>query len=179
MLPGHLNVVRVLTEFGLDTIGGSRTLCYGIMAAVKGGRTKILHVLLGAQGEEKRKFWASSSCEEVCMLPLAVERGHLASVIVLLAAGARELDPDTIGKLPKEYIGRAGGKEGYDRAKEAAIGRVLEQGPAFRARSWTWPAKKSGSVDAAPPAGQPRKHACTARLLRPRSGHFLGRAVGR
>ena len=62
-----------------------------------------------------------------------------------------------------------------DRGKEVAIRRMLRQGPAYRARSWAWPAEEAdcggcaggGAVVSSPPAAP--KAPVSARVLRPKS----------
>lgn len=78
------------------------------------------------------------------MLHFAAEFTSLGAVKLLLAAGADEAAVDNHGALPRDVIGTAQPEFGppieSDPTNEAAIARVLKRGPAFRARSWAWPA---------------------------------------
>lgn len=88
--------------------------------------------------------------ERLPFLHYAVKFGCLSVVHVLLAAGAdeRALSPD--GKRASDMI-----EQGRPPAEEAAIGRMLERGAAFRARSWTWLAGVNSRIDEALPLGKP------------------------
>ena len=88
------------------------------------------------------------------MLHGAASVGHLATMSVLLAAGADEMATtvDT-GLSPYDYVVLCScSTVEKNPADEAARCRMLGRGPAFHARSWAWPASVSKDVVSTSPA---------------------------
>ncbi|CAN0203569.1 unnamed protein product [Ascophyllum nodosum] len=142
----HVGVMRLLVEKGMAAVGGSAALPFAVYIAVADGHAKILDILLSAEGVNKRRRWAKYPYQSSTFLHYAAVRCRLACATVLLAAGADEAATDHGGTRVEELIG-AGvdvGPEG-----ESAFRRVLERGPAFRARSWAWPAVTEASETSA------------------------------
>lgn len=152
---GHEAVVRVLLSDGMEAIGGAAyCLPMGLAGAVGRGRARILHVLLNAEGEEKRSEWARLSCFLGGPL-LHYAAGYIKPrcVRLLLAAGANETETDGAGQRAIDVIGTMDvdnpaisphspriSSRFRDAKMEADIRRSLLRGPAFHARSWSWPA---------------------------------------
>ena len=139
---GFEGVVRVLIKEGMQAVGGTATLHFAIFGALQNRKTKILRLLLAAHGEEKRSHWANIKVDGMHLLHHAAGYYCCPAVVnILLAAGADETALDSKGRLPRETIGVDFGKKGprMGREKGVAILRMLEHGPAYRARSWAWP----------------------------------------
>lgn len=118
-------------------------------------------MLLNAEGEDKQRFWARAPppfigdrtgasaldvafVEGLSTLHRAAGHGADRSTRLLLAAGADETVTCPIGQRPSDVIGISmlpGLKD--PRKKCQAVARAFKQVPAFRSRSWTWPAKVS------------------------------------
>ena len=198
---GHEKVVAVLLDRGLPALGQtSLALPPAIVSAVLNMHPKILHMLLSAEGEDRRAFWANytpSGPSGVCPpLVQAVAQSSLAVVTVLMASGA---DENTHGL--RDHVGiKSKIGERLDRERvDAAICRTLERGAAFRARSWAYPSfprvigvaagAAAVAVDACRdgggaiardglPAGAART--LTVRIYRPKkSGSVFARLLGR
>lgn len=151
---GLEGVVRVLIKKGMPAVGGTETLHFAIFGAVQQRQTKILQLLLAADGAEKRSHWANIKVDGKRLLHHAAGCYWCpAAVSVLLAAGADEAALDSMGRIPRDTIGVDVGKEQptMDRGKEVAIRRMLAHGPAYRARSWAWPAKEASDTIASSP----------------------------
>lgn len=123
-------------------------------AAILGGRADILEQLLDVDGEERRTQWARSSFRCRSMLHYAAGFARLPCVDVLLRAGADEKAVDGQLRQPNDLLGSLTidseaalspgisdfSKANKDPATISAIDRMLERGPAYRARSWAYPA---------------------------------------
>ncbi|CAM9408213.1 unnamed protein product [Scytosiphon promiscuus] len=134
-------VVRVLLDRGLGAIGGSRVLPNALnLAVMRKGRTRILRMLLAAEGEARRQHWARVFFEVTPMLGWAVASNRLEEATILLEAGADESVPDGFGRKPSTIIALHLEPDERNKRTEAAIRRLLERAPAMRARSWAWPA---------------------------------------
>lgn len=136
-------VVRILLDYGLEAVGLRSSLPFAVLGAIWSCNAKILRLLLAVDGEEKRPQWANTRCQDSTMLHVAAGMNCPALVNLLLAAGADEAGRDSKGCIAPDVVGLSL-IEGVqnDPEKELAIRRMLEQGPAYRARSWSWPAEK-------------------------------------
>lgn len=141
----HTGVLRILLDHGNDVVGSAGCLARAVGSAVYKGRIKILAALLGYRigGEATRQHLARWSQDGVPVLHFAVSLRQLASVSILLAAGADETALDTNGRCASEMADLG---EDTDPAAEAAILQMLERGPAFRALSWRWRAGMGSSA---------------------------------
>ena len=201
--------MAVLLGRGLQALGGTpRVLPPAIECAVTNTRPRVLHMLLSVEGEDRRAFWANLTVIGVVpYLLLAAAMSSVALVAVLLASGANADARDTDGKSARDYLGlkKQTGQRLDRETAHAAICRMLERGPAFRARSWTYPsflvgvASAAGGAGAAggaaagdacrdgdsagarddPPAGRAGKLAVRVRVYRPESGNAFARLLGR
>lgn len=145
----HGEVVRVLlTAQGMEAIGGSDAIprAVGAAAAARKGRAGIVRMLLSAEGDERRQHWARCCYKEDPVLHCAVSFGNLSAARVLLAAGADELAENTEGRWARDVVGFNAPSLQRDPAKKGAIVRMLERGPAFRARSFAWPVGPDAAV---------------------------------
>lgn len=134
-------VVRVLLDRGIEAIGGSRAFPNALnIAAMRKERTRILRMLLSAEGDGRRQHWARVFFELTPMLGWAVASNCLKEVAILLEAGADETVPDGFGRQPSSIIALHLEPSERNATTEAAIARLLQRAPAMRARSWTWPA---------------------------------------
>ncbi|CAM9136674.1 unnamed protein product [Laminaria digitata] len=140
---GFEGVVRVLLREGLEAVGGRIMLRYAMHTAMRDHRARVVRLLLSANGEEGRLALANTRLFDGDVLHYGAGFCCPASVNVLLAAGASEAARDTQGRTPREVIGANLLQEDLpmNRQKEVAVRRMLEQGPAYRARSWALPAK--------------------------------------
>ncbi|CAN0029717.1 unnamed protein product, partial [Scytosiphon promiscuus] len=62
-----------------------------------------------------------------------------AAHLLLSAGGADERNVDYRGRCAREVVGVFVDAGPEKAARKADLGRMLERGPAFRARSWAWP----------------------------------------
>ena len=147
---GHAGVVRILLAQDFEVLGGANVVASSLRVAVDQGFAKIVRMLLDAQGESQREHWANSRFNGNPALALASCYGSLATVNVLLAAGADETAVcDVGGAIASDVIGlMPPGGERASKKKSAAIFRSLERGPAYRARSWAWVANGEDTVTA-------------------------------
>ncbi|CAN0021673.1 unnamed protein product, partial [Ectocarpus fasciculatus] len=141
----HLEVVRVLlTDQGMEAIGGGSEViprAVGAAASARKGRASIVQMLLSAEGDGRERHWARCCYKEDPVLHCAVSFGNISATRVLLAAGADESVENDDGRLAREVVGFNAPSLQRDPAKKGAIVRMLERGPAYRARSWVWPAR--------------------------------------
>ncbi|CAM9568856.1 unnamed protein product, partial [Laminaria digitata] len=143
---GFVGVVRILLgEAGFRAIGGRRALPDALYNAVRFCRARMLRLLLAAEGEEKRSELANTNiCDKHYRRLLHVGARFCcpAAVSILLEAGADEETLDSDGRIPLD------GGAPMDRGKGVAIRRMLQRGPAYRARSWAWPSDAEEADDA-------------------------------
>ncbi|CAM9587460.1 unnamed protein product [Laminaria digitata] len=134
---GFERVVRVLINDGMEAVGGRWNFHITLYGAVNGSWPRILRLLLAVGGEHMRPHWANSETDGRQLLHHAAAIGYPTVVSLLLAAGANEAVHDSEGRIPRDDIG-VELDEGVqmDRGKEVAIRRMLERGPAYRARPW-------------------------------------------
>ncbi|CAN0065953.1 unnamed protein product [Scytosiphon promiscuus] len=154
--------VRCIVEKGIEAIGGFDLVPSALFAAAaQPGPPNMLRTILTAGGADRQAHWAR--CRHLGLRVLNYAAGHncLRAVDVLLRAGASETGIDSHGQDAIDAVGtRVGASDDMahgqtpcsppprvkDPATEAAIRRMLRRGPAYRARSWAWPATlKEGS----------------------------------
>ncbi|CAN0027811.1 unnamed protein product [Ectocarpus sp. 4 AP-2014] len=139
----HQEVVRVLlTDRGMEAIDGPDVIprAVGAAASSRKGSASIVRMLLCAEGHEREVHWARCRYKEDPVLHCAVSFGNISATRVLLAAGADETAENEDGRPAREVVGFNAPSLQRDPAKKGAIVRMLERGPAYRARSWAWPA---------------------------------------
>lgn len=178
-------IVRILLNEGFAAIGGVLAVPGAMKMAVECGRSGILKTLVDIQGEEKREHWALCTPQGIPMLFWAVGRSSLRATHLLLAAGADETSRFCSGQLPSDAIGSSLSESARNPALEAAVGRMLKRGPAFRARSWAWNAPKAdaGATGAGSEAsdalsgGANPGVALGVRIFRARKRFFVSRFV--
>lgn len=153
---GHSSVVQAFIDKGMEAIGGSSALPQAMSSAASHGQANILQMLLDAEGEDRREHWARSHSGNTPLLYFALGYGGMSSLSVLLAAGADEAIPTTAEFFSKDMVGLYAltddGKEtsrSLRMATAAATRRMLKRAPAFRARSWLWPANSGAPAAAA------------------------------
>lgn len=194
---GHEKVVEVLLDGGLEAIGGSSlALPPAIRMAVLETQARILHRLLSGEGEDRRAFWTNYVTDGLGPILLrAASLSSLPIVGVLMANGADENTRDSEGQDARDYVGF---RDRYCNNADpveanAAIRRMLERGPAFRARSWVYPpflAAAAAAVDARrggdgvsargdPSAGGTREVPVRTRIYRPQGGNIFARLLDR
>ncbi|CAM9136832.1 unnamed protein product [Laminaria digitata] len=185
---GFLSVVRLLLKDRMRAVGGTTVLPYALHMAISHHQPRVLRLLLGVDGDKKRAKWANSYFDDRRLIHYGVCLCSPAEVAVLIAAGADETSSG-YGRVPRDDIGVDLALDGLrmDRGKEVALRRMLEQGPAYRARSWAWPTEEAGggdgggggkAVPSSPPATP--KLPVGLRIVRPNSDRKLfARVVGR
>ena len=146
---GFAGVVRVLiSERGLSAVGGEGALRRALHAAVIHRKAIILRLLLTVGGEDRRSRLANFKYEGTPLLQIAAVLCYRAAVSILLEAGADEAAHDPKQATPAYIIGECLPWMGVVRTNphpmnpkaKTTISRMLNQGPAFRATSWGWPA---------------------------------------
>ncbi|CAB1098483.1 unnamed protein product [Ectocarpus sp. CCAP 1310/34] len=143
---GHPRMVRMMLEHGINRVGGLGAIPNSIGVAVQGRQAKILEMLVSAEGEENRRKWAECRLRDGTPLHLAAAWVSVRAIHVLLSAGARETLPNGYGKLASEEVGIALRPPARrSPRKEAAVVRMLQRGPAYRARSYGWPTLDGGN----------------------------------
>lgn len=154
---GFVGVVRVLmNEGGIKALGGGTVLPRALSTAIRFGQAEILRLLLTVDGEEGRSQWANINVKGKTLLHYGAGHCYPATVSILLEAGADEAARNSQGRVPGAVIGLLLGADvddnhrQLDRREEVAVRRMLQRGPAYRARSWAWPAdEEAGDVDTA------------------------------
>ena len=121
----------------MEAVWGWPILPYVLYTAVCCGKGRILELLLGAEGEEKRSEWANNGFASRRLLHYGAGFCCPAAVSVLLKAGANEMARELEeGRVPRDLIGVDVGLNRdfqMDRGKEIAVRRMLQRGPAYRA----------------------------------------------
>ncbi|CAN0498726.1 unnamed protein product [Ectocarpus sp. 8 AP-2014] len=154
IIKGHEDIVKILLA-NLSAVGGVELAAeMALTCAITQSRGKILRMMLNITGEENAARWADSDWGLAGSL-LHYSCGYIlpASVSALLAAGANENATDQAGQRPIDVIGTMDLQNPplsplhprtptrfRDPVKEAEIRRTVQRAPAFRARSWAWPA---------------------------------------
>lgn len=174
--------MRILLENGMDAVGGAEAIPSAVGSALMNDRPRCMDILLGHFNgdDDTRRHFARWRFFNTPILNLAVSLGSLATVSVLLAAGADETTVDMKGRLASED-----NSEGATNpAVKEAIFRMLRRGAAFRASSWEWPdgtralAGDEGGVDATLHGGR-RVESLGVMIFRPRSKKTFMRLAGR
>eukprot|EP00903_Cladosiphon_okamuranus_P009888 g9392.t1 len=103
---GHESIVRMLLHAGMGVIGGGSMAILGAVCRASERRTpRILDMLLGVEGEERKKFWARQLAGNIPILHHAAMFGSLATVHVCLAARAGENFVNPIGLRASHLMG--------------------------------------------------------------------------
>lgn len=144
---GHGVIVRLLLNDTMRVVGGRRMLPKAIFTAIAVSQASILQEdLISTGGEERLAHWAGLYYNTRPMLNWASTVAHLSTISVLLAAGAQEDARDSRGRLAFDVIGSDKSVVAdMDPCKRAAVYRMLQRGPAFRAKSWAWPGSYEAS----------------------------------
>lgn len=141
---GHENSVSRLLS------AGATSLRFSMELAVRFDRTRILKMLLTAvHAGESDGPRVAELVNSGPLLRLAALHGHPGVTHVLLAAGADETRETDRGERARDLIGIFVPDCERDPEKEAAIGRMLQRGAAFRSRSLAWPTERAGSTTSA------------------------------
>lgn len=107
----------------------------------------ILQLLLTVGGEERRSEWANIYAGGARLVHVAAIFCYPAAVSILLNAGADDearyqvdlTARDIIGQSPPWTDQRRTDPHQKDPSEVVAIRRMLDRGPAYRARLWAWP----------------------------------------
>ena len=175
----HENIVRMLVDAGMNAIGGHSAVILGAMRhASQTQKARILAMLLGVEGEARKKYWTQQLTGNIPILHHAAMYGSLTAVHVCLAAGADENSVSGTGLRASQVLGTYAPPNTKSKAKlREAIGRMLQRGPAFRARSWAWSSTKmdaacaGAALDRTPPSS--RELETGVRVFRPRNDRFF------
>lgn len=155
-LGGHERMVYKFLLIGaVGAIEGDADLTELLRSSVQYRQPIILRLLLTACGEERRSEWANNNLEGWSVVHLAAGYCFSAVVSILLRAGADGAGYDPEGRTAQEAIGLYSFPINYiqrgpirsDPSEGIAIRRMLDRGPAYRARSWAWPCDDRGGVD--------------------------------
>lgn len=65
---GHSNAVQVFLDEGLGAIGGPLARCHAMAFAAGHGQARLLQIMLGVKGEERREPWANCRSEAIDLL---------------------------------------------------------------------------------------------------------------
>ena len=151
-MKGREGIVRILIDEGLGAVGGRVVVMPDAMyTAIRSRHAGVLRMLLAADWEEPRSVWANTAILGKRLLHYGAGYCYPAAVSVLLAAGADEKARDFAQLTPLDCIGLEPGTEAnkvvaIDRGEELAIRRMLQRAPAYRARSWAWPAAEEADA---------------------------------
>ena len=183
-------VVRILLSQGLEAIGGVATVPEAMRSSIQLGFIGILRLLLNVQGEDRQGFWANHPVftamelitatfpagTPLCvahsilaaksgspMLHVAAKYCSLCATHVLLSAGADETVADSQGKRASDVIGYSTPDEKKDLSRVSGLRRMLQRGPAFRARSWAWPTGTDPEARVPPATMMKAATSCTRR----------------
>ncbi|CAM9153966.1 unnamed protein product [Sphacelaria rigidula] len=144
----HENVVRMIIDAGMGVIGGTMALLGAMCRASKKRQARTLDLLLGVEGEARKKRWAREVAGNVPILHHAAMHGSLAAVQVCLAAGGDEHFVNSTGIRASDVAGMYAPPKTKNPDKLSdAIRRLLQRGPACRARSWAWPPLNAHAAD--------------------------------
>lgn len=143
---GREHIVRMLVAAGIAAVGGSTAILGAMFRASSRRQARILDILLGVEGQSKKKHWAQQLAGNVPILHHAIMYGSLTTVHVCLVAGADENFVTATGVRANRVIRMAPPTATNPVELRAAIDRMLQRGPAFRARSWAWPPKVDAAV---------------------------------
>lgn len=155
---GKKDMVRLLLDEGMEAVGGMQAMPRALKTAAASTRGSILQMVLNAHAgaDVDAEFWTQRALDygDVPVLHIAAAFGSLSVIHALLAAGADETVVASDGRRASDVIRPPPGEANdesvrrvRDEAEEAAMGRMLERGPAFRARSWAWPTRTNSRDD--------------------------------
>ena len=133
--------VVLIKEGGIRALGGRTVLTHALYMSVGFNQTGILRLLLTVFGEEGRSELANTYLKDRYLLHYSAVYCYPAAVSILLRSGADEEARDSEGRTARDALGLCCGWDMLrrDRGKGVAICRMLQRGPAYRARSWAWP----------------------------------------
>ena len=144
---GFLGVVRLLmNDLGTRPAADDKALVVALCTAACFRQVKSLRLLLTVNGDERRSEWANAYQNGRSLLHFGARCCYPAAVSTLLEAGADETARDANGWIPRDIIGvkvDRDVKRQVDQREEVAIHRMLQRGPAYRARSWAWPSTEA------------------------------------
>lgn len=130
---GHEDMVRLILRQGLQAVGGDAVVAKVLVLMAENAQARLMLALLDIEGEDKRQKWARCDWEGMPILHCAALYGCVAAARVLLSNGADETAENPSGMRASDVIGLDSPAERRNDATEAALSRVLQQGPAFRA----------------------------------------------
>lgn len=150
---GHVDALRLLMD-AAEALGGLEVTIPSAIQATCTAASKayteegenperwvgVLQMLLAVEGEERKGHWAKSWYAHSPVLHHAAVSGTLATISLLLAAGADETVLNLYEQTASEVMCEPHDCRTKSPAEKAATRRMLARGPAFRARSWVWPA---------------------------------------
>ncbi|CAN0330441.1 unnamed protein product [Ectocarpus sp. 12 AP-2014] len=148
----HWNVVDVLLD-NVDPIKSSVDFGTAISSALVMKRARLLSRLVSAVGEERKQknFLAGMTFSSSPILHIAAAQADPLTTSVLLAAGAEESVVDAVGRSARDVVAMSRDVDS-GLPDVAATRRMLERGPAFRARAWAWPATPTAAAATTSPA---------------------------
>lgn len=139
---GLVGVVRVLIrEGGIRAVGGEAALPLALTCAIQFRQAIILRLLLAVGGKEKMAGRANTCVKTRSLLHYAAAYTYPAAVSVLLKAGADVAWGDGLGRTARDNIGACLDRVDAHQKNAGdgvAVRRMLNHGPAYRARSWAW-----------------------------------------
>ena len=142
-LNGSVEVVRILVnEGGIRAVGGEKMLAKALFIAISHHHARILRLLLTVDGGQRRSELANNRSFDGFLIHDGAAYVNPAAVSILLEAGADDVARDSRGCIPLDIVGMSTDRiygARMNGGKEVAIRRMLQRGPAYRARSWAWP----------------------------------------
>lgn len=146
MEASHWNVVEVLLD-NLDPIKGSVDFGSAISSALVTKRVRLLKRLVSAVGKKRKqkKCLASMSFSSSPILHIAAAQADPLTTSVLLAASGEETAVDAVGRSARDVLAMSPDVDS-GLPEVAATRRMLERGPASRARAWAWPATPTAAA---------------------------------
>lgn len=181
MEEGNEKIVRMIVDAGMDVIGGSMALLGAFCRASERRQARTLDMLLGVEGEARKKYWARQLAGNLPVLHHAAMYGSPATVQVCLAAGADETFVNPTGIRAADIAGlKAPSNPKNPDMQAKAIRRLLRRGPACRAQSWAWPPLKAAGVGSGG-GGKPTPPAAgvNVRVFRSRNNRLLATRFAR
>lgn len=173
-------IVQLLLDKGVEAIGGPYVFHGAVGGAIQTGRARLLEKLLAVEGEERKEHWAGTFYKgSVPMLHFAAAFCSVASVGVLLAAGANEIQRDYRGTCASDHVGRRVPVEQASPSQNAGLRRMLERGPAYRACSWAWPSAAAAAAAAIGIGGTGKGTTLGVRVWRPTNANLFVKRFGR
>ncbi|CAN0525671.1 unnamed protein product, partial [Scytosiphon promiscuus] len=130
---GHVEVVKVLLGFGVRQLGPT---AYGdsLCGMAMSGNVKIMRELVHAEGGVH--IQGAETPAKLTALHMAAGYCHPLAISMLLEAGADETVTDFRGKTAFDIVNTMSSEFVQNGVGPGRVRRMLEQAPAFRARSW-------------------------------------------